>query len=55
MHLASFNGPHTLKEKHVCEPYLDTMIRDSYVIMGDYNGTTHASHTTTLRANLACC
>ena len=52
MHLASFYGPHTLKEKLLCKPYLDAMIRDSYLIMGDYNGTTHESHTTTLRANV---
>ena len=52
MHLASFYGLHTLKEKRVCEPYLDAMIRDSYLIMGDYNGTRHASNTTTLRANV---
>ena len=52
MHFASFYGPDTLKEKRVCEPYLDTMIPDSYLIMGDYNGTTYASHTTTLRANV---
>ena len=52
MHLASFYGQHTLKEKGVCEPCLDAMIRDSCLIMGDYNGTTHASNTTTLRANI---
>ena len=28
------------------------MIRGSYLIIGDYNGSTHASHTTTLRANV---
>ena len=28
------------------------MTRDSYLIMGDYNGTTHASDTTTLSANV---
>ena len=28
------------------------MTRDSYLIMGDYNGTTHVSHTTALRANV---
>ena len=35
MRLASFYGPHTLKEKRVCQPHLDTLLRDSYLIMGD--------------------
>ena len=52
MHLAYFYGPHTLKEKSVCEPYLDAMIRDSYLIMVDCNGTTHAPPMTTLHVNV---
>ena len=52
MRLASFYSPHTLKEERVCEPHLDTLLRDSYLIMGYYNGTTHMSHTRTLRANV---
>ena len=52
MHLASFYGPHTGKGKRVCEQYLDAMTHNSYLIVADYNGTTHASHTTTVRANV---
>ena len=36
----------------MCEPYLHAMTCNSYLIMGDYIGTTHVSHTTTLRANV---
>ena len=52
MHIASFYGPHSLKEKRVCEPHLDALLHNSYLIMGDFNGTTHPTHTMTLRPNL---
>ena len=52
IHVASFYGPHTIKEKRLCEPILDRLLQDSYLVMGDFNGTTHSSHTTTPRSNL---
>ena len=51
-HIASFYGPHSLKEKRVCESHLDALLHNSYLIMGDFNGTTHPTHTTTLGPNL---
>ena len=52
LHVASFYGPHTLKEKHLCEPILDRLLEDSYLVMGDFNGTSQSSHTTTFCGNL---
>ena len=52
IHVASFYRPHTIKEKRLCEPILDRLLQGSYLIMGDFNGTTHSSHATTLRPNL---
>ena len=52
VHVASFYGPHTIKEKRLCEPILDRLVQDSYLVMGEVHGTTHSSHTTTLRPNL---
>ena len=52
IHVASFYGPHTIKEERLCEPILDGLLQDSYLVMGDFNGTTHSSQTTTLCPNL---
>ena len=52
IHVASFYGPHTRKEKRLCKRILDRLLQDSYLVIGDFNGTTHFSHTTTLRPNL---
>ena len=50
--VASFYGPHTLKEKHTTEPHLEKCLRECAIILGDYNAVTHSSHTTALRPNI---
>ena len=50
--IASFYGPHTVKDKRPCEAVIDTLLRESCIILGDYNSTTHASQATTLKPNL---
>ena len=50
--IASFYGRHTMKDKRPCEAVIDTLLRESCVILGDYNSTTHVFHATTLKPNL---
>ena len=47
--VASFYGPHTIRDKHAIEPVLDTPLKDNCILLGDYNGVTQSSHTTALR------
>ena len=50
--VASFYGPHTIRDKHAVEPVLDTLLKDNCILPGDYNGVTQSGHTTALRPNL---
>ena len=50
--VASFYGPHTSRERVLCEKHLDPLTRECVILLGDYNGLTRASHTTALRANI---
>ena len=50
--VASFYGPHTIRDKHAVEPVLDTLLKDNCILLGDYNGVTQSGHTTALRPNL---
>ena len=52
INVASFYRPHTIKGTRLCEPILERLLQDSYLVMGDFNGNTHSSHTTTLCPNL---
>ena len=52
IHMAPFYKPHSIKEKRQCELILDRLLEHSFLVMGDFNGTTHSSHTTTLNHNL---
>ena len=50
--IASYYGPHSIRERRECEPVLDSLLREACIILGDYNSTTHHSHATTLTTNL---
>ena len=50
--VASFYGPHTIRDKHAVELVLDTLLKDNCILLGDYNGVTQSGHTTALRPNL---
>ena len=50
--IASFYGPHKIGDKRPCEPIIDSLPRDSIILLGDFNRTTHSSHATTLTTNL---
>ena len=50
--VASFYSPHTSRERLPCEKHLDPLTRECAILLGDYNGVTSASHTTTLPANI---
>ena len=52
LRIASYYGPHSIREKRECEPVLDSLLREACIILGDYNSTTHHSHATTLTASL---
>ena len=50
--IASFYGPHKIGDKRPCEPIIDSLLRENIILLGDFNGTTHSSHATTLTTNL---
>ena len=52
LRIASYYGPHSIREKRECEPVLDSLLREACIILGDYNSTTHHSHATNLTTNL---
>ena len=52
LRIASYYGPHSIKDKRLCEPALGSLLREACIILGDYNCTTHHSHATTLTSNL---
>ena len=47
--VASFNGPHTIRDKRTVEPVLDTLLKDNWILLGDYNGVTQSGNATALR------
>ena len=50
--VASFYGPHTMRQKGPCELALDQLLCENSLIMGDFNAVTQAQHTTALKPNL---
>ena len=50
--VASFYGPHRIKDKHTCEPVLDPLLSRNFILLGDLNAVTEASHTTALEPNI---
>ena len=50
--VASFYGPHRIKDKHTCEPVLDPLLSRIFILLGDLNAVTEASHTTALKPNI---
>ena len=50
--IASFYGPHKIRDKRPLEPIIDSLLRENIILLGDFNGTTHSSHATTLTTNL---
>ena len=50
--VASFYGPHRIKDKHTCEPVLDPLLSRNFILLGDLNAVTEASHTTALKPNI---
>ena len=52
LRIASYYGPHSIREKRECEPVLNSLLREACIILGDYNSTTYHSHATTLTTNL---
>ena len=52
LRIASYYGPHSIREKREFEPVLDSLLGEACIILGDYNSTTHHSHATTLTTNL---
>ena len=49
--IASFYGPHEIGDKRICEPIIDSLLRENIILLGDFNGTTHSFHATTLTTN----
>ena len=52
LRIASYYGPHLIREKRQCEPVLNSLLREACILLGDYNSTTHHSHAATLTTNL---
>ena len=50
--IASFYGPHGIGDRRPCEPIIDSLLRENILLLGEFNGTTHSSHATTLTSNL---
>ena len=53
LRIASYYGPHSIREKRECEPVLDSLLREACIILGDYNSITQHSHADTLTTNLS--
>ena len=52
LRIASYHRPHSIREKRECEPFLDSLLREACIILGDYDSNTHHSQATTLTTNL---
>ena len=50
--VASFYGPHWIRDKHTCEPVLDPILSRNLILLRDFNAVTEASHTTALKPNI---